>query len=148
MNEGYTDLLVKRYLNTEIFYTVEANIASKIELIFRKEEMETLYCNNGLSKFIQILSAYSSKQEVLRFLLQYDKLDKLNYEDKRMIKVVNVLSNYLIDIYLTVLVEKYMQEKITSIEMSHALSEFKEKFADYTFGDKELESYYLKKPWI
>ena len=146
LDEGYTDLLAKRYFNTEIFYTVEANIASKIELIFGKEEMETLYCNNGLSKLIQILSAFSSKQEVRKFLLEYDKLDKCNYEDEIMIKIMNDLSNYLIDIYLTVLVEKYIQGKITSIEVSHDLSEFKEKFENYAFNDKEFESYYLKSP--
>ena len=144
LDEGYTDLLFKDIFNNEINYTVEANIANKLQLILTKEKMQEMYTSNNLIDIVEFLSQYSSKQESVSFIILMDKLDKYNYENKKTIRLMNILSNYLVDIYINDLVIKYQSGMITYTDIHDKLGAFKEEFVKYAFDDKKLEKEYLR----
>lgn len=144
LDEGYTDLLFKDIFNNEINYTVEANIANKLQLILTKEKMQEMYTSNNLIDIVEFLSQYSSKQESVSFIILMDKLDKYNYENKKTIRLMNILSNYLVDVYINDIVIKYQSGMITYTDIHDKLGAFKEDFVKYAFDDKKLEKEYLR----
>lgn len=144
LDEGYTDLLFKDIFNNEINYTVEANIANKLQLILTKEKMQEMYTSNNLIDIVEFLSQYSSKQESVSFIILIDKLDKYNYENKKTIRLMNILSNYLVDVYINDIVIKYQSGMITYTDIHDKLDIFKEEFVKYAFDDKKLEKEYLR----
>lgn len=96
LNEGYTDLLTKRYFgNVEVFesdYDFEILIASFIEEIVGKDVMEKLYLTADFQGLMGILKRYAYEDEIrifikdLDFVLKYNDEDKLN---KKNIKILN-----------------------------------------------------------
>ena len=144
LDEGYTDLLFKDIFNNEINYTVEANIANKLQLILTKEKMQEMYTSNNLIDIVEFLSQYSSKQESVSFIILMDKLDKYNYENKKTIRLMNILSNYLVDVYVNVLVEFYSQGKFDKEDINIFFSIFKEEFTKYAFYNDDIEKEYLR----
>lgn len=144
LNEGYTDLLTKRYFDIEIAYMMEANIASKIELMLGKEKMRSMYTANDLRGLIEFLSKHSSKQEAIGFITQMDKLDNYDYESKKAINLMNILSNYLVDVYLNFLAENYSLGIIDNADVNNELTKFKDKFVKHAFDDKKLKKEYLR----
>ena len=144
LDEGYTDLLFKDIFNNEINYTVEANIANKLQLILTKEKMQEMYTSNNLIDIVEFLSQYSSKQESVSFIILMDKLDKYNYENKKTIRLMNILSNYLVDIYINDLVIKYQSGMITYTDIHDKLDIFKEEFVKYAFYNDDIEKEYLR----
>jgi hypothetical protein len=74
LNEGYTDLLTRRFFNKKTtFYSDEVRIVEFIELLFNKKELEKYYFNNDLPGFIKHLSNYMDKENVIKFLLDFDR---------------------------------------------------------------------------
>lgn len=144
LDEGYTDLLFKDIFNNEINYTVEANIANKLQLILTKEKMQEMYTSNNLIDIVEFLSQYSSKQESVSFIILMDKLDKYNYENKKTIRLMNILSNYLVDVYVNALSFDYQVGVITYADIYDKLDIFKEEFVKYAFDDKKIEKNYLR----
>lgn len=144
LDEGYTDLLFKDIFNNEINYTVEANIANKLQLILTKEKMQEMYTSNNLIDIVEFLSQYSSKQESVSFIILMDKLDKYNYENKKTIRLMNILSNYLVDVYINALSFDYQVGVITYADIYDKLDIFKEEFVKYAFDDKKIEKNYLR----
>ena len=144
LDEGYTDLLFKDIFNNEINYTVEANIANKLQLILTKEKMQEMYTSNNLIDIVEFLSQYSSKQESVSFIILMDKLDKYNYENKKTIRLMNILSNYLVDVYVNVLVEFYSQGKFDKEDINIFFPIFKEEFTKYAFYNDDIEKEYLR----
>ncbi len=144
INEGYTDLLTKRYFHIDIAYMIEANIVSKVELMLGKEKMRNMYTSNDLMGLIKFLSKHSSKQEAIGFITMMDKLDNYDYESKEAINLMNILSNYLVNVYLNFLAENYSLGIIDNADVNNELSRFKDKFVKYAFDDKELKKEYLR----
>ena len=144
LDEGYTDLLFNDIFNSEINYTVEANIANKLQLILTKEKMQEMYTSNNLIDIVEFLSQYSSKQESVSFIILMDKLDKYNYENKKTIRLMNILSNYLVDVFVNVLVEFYSQGKFDKEDINIFFSIFKEEFTKYAFYNDDIEKEYLR----
>ena len=144
LDEGYTDLLFNDIFNSEINYTVEANIANKLQLILTKEKMQEMYTSNNLIDIVEFLSQYSSKQESVSFIILMDKLDKYNYENKKTIRLMNILSNYLVDVYVNALSFDYQVGVITYADIYDKLDIFKEEFVKYAFDDKKIEKNYLR----
>lgn len=144
LNEGYTDLLTKRYFDIEIAYMMEANIASKIELMLGKEKMRSMNTANDLRGLIEFLSKHSSKQEAIGFITMMDKLDNYDYESKKAINLMNILSNYLVDVYLNFLAENYSLGIIDNADVNSELTKFKDKFVKHAFDDKKLKKEYLR----
>ena len=143
-DEGYTDLLTNRYFDDEILYMIEANIVSKVELMLGKEKMRNMYTSNDLMGLIKFLSKHSSKQEAIGFITMMDKLDNYDYESKEAINLMNILSNYLVNVYLNFLAENYSLGIIDNADVNNELSKFKDKFVKYAFDDKELKKEYLR----
>ena len=106
--------------------------------------MQEMYISNNLIDIVEFLSKYSSKQESVSFVILMDKLDKYNYKSKKTIRLMNILSNYLVDVYINYLVIKYQSGMITYTDIHNKLGIFKEEFVKYVFDDKKLEKNYLR----
>lgn len=144
LDEGYTDLLTKRYFGIEINYMLEANIVSKIELMLGKEKMQSMYTSNDLMGLIEFLAKHSSKEYAIGFIRQMDKLDNYDYESKEAINLLSILSNYLVDVYLNFLAENYSLGIIDNAGVDKELTKFKDRFFKHAFDDKKLKKEYLR----
>lgn len=144
LNEGYTDLLSKQYFDAKIYYNKEANIANKVELIIGKARMQQMYSSNDLMGIINFLAQYTSKMEAVSFITLMDKLNGCKSESKKSIRIMNICSNYLVNLYLSFLSESYRKGMITNFDVNQKLSIFKEQFAKYAFDSKIVKRQYLR----
>ena len=144
LNEGYTDLLANRYFDSVVSYMIEANIARKTELILGEENMQDLYASNNLYAIIKYLSKFSSDEEAIAFINSVDKLGIYRNNIKKSIHIMNILSNYLVDVYLNVLVEFYSRGKFNKEDINIFFSIFKEEFTNYAFYNNDIEKEYLR----
>ena len=144
LNEGYTDLLANRYFDSVVSYMIEANIARKTELILGEKNMQNLYASNNLYAIIKSLSKFSSEEEAIAFISSVDKLGIYRNNIKKSIQFMNILSNYLVDVYVNVLVEFYSRGKFDKEDINIFFSIFKEEFTNYAFyNDDYIEKEYL-----
>lgn len=78
INEGYTDLIAKRYFNKGIEqmcgYSYHRNIAEIVETIVGKQKMLNLYFHGNLQGLIKELSKYQSEEKVKQFILDLDTI--------------------------------------------------------------------------
>ena len=144
LNEGYTDLLANRYFDSVVSYMIEANIARKTEIILSEKNMQNLYASNNLYAIIKSLSKFSSEEEAIAFISSTDKLSIYRNNIKRSIQIMNILSNYLVDVYLNVLVEFYSRGKFDKEDINIFFSIFKEEFTNYAFYNDDVEKEYLR----
>lgn len=73
INEGYTELLARRYFKKDTgYYDDEVIIATLIEEIVTKDKMEQLYFFADLKGLIIELNKYADKSSVNRFILNFD----------------------------------------------------------------------------
>ena len=145
LNEGYTDLLTNRYFDSVVSYMIEANIARKTELILGEKNMQNLYASNNLYAIIKSLSKFSSEEEAIAFISSVDKLGIYRNNIKKSIQFMNILSNYLVDVYVNVLVEFYSRGKFDKEDINIFFSIFKEEFTNYAFYDDDyIEKEYLR----
>lgn len=144
LSEGYTDLLANRYFDSVVSYMIEANIARKTELILGEKNMQNLYASNNLYAIIKSLSKFSSEEEAIAFINSVDKLGIYRNNIKKSIQIMNILSNYLVDVYVSVLVEFYSRGKFDKADINIFLSIFKEEFTNYAFYDDFIEKEYLR----
>lgn len=144
LNEGYTDLLTNRYFDIDVAYMIEANIARKTELILGEKNMQNFYASNNLYAIIKFLSKLSSEEEAIAFINSVDKLGIYRHNIKKSIQIMNILSNYLVDIYVNVLVEFYSRGKSDKEDINIFFSIFKEEFTKYAFYSDNIEKEYLR----
>ena len=144
LSEGYTDLLANRYFDSLVLYMIEANIARKTELILGEENMQDLYASNNLYAIIKYLSKFSSDEEAIAFINSVDKLGIYRNNIKKSIQIMNILSNYLVDVYVNVLVEFYSRGKFDKEDINIFFSIFKEEFTNYAFYNNDIEKEYLR----
>ena len=144
LSEGYTDLLANRYFDSVVSYMIEANIARKTELILGEENMQDLYASNNLYAIIKYLSKFSSEEEAIAFISFVDKLGIYRNNIKKSIQIMNILSNYLVDVYVNVLVEFYSRGKFDKEDINIFFSIFKEEFTNYALYDDDIEKEYLR----
>ncbi len=142
LNEGYTDLLAFRYFCNSISYGKEANIAQKLEFMVGKQRMEEMYGSNNLLGLVQFLSSYSSFDYAVKFLMILDKFSVHKSICPKDIKIINDVSNYLVELYLNYLLTEYKLGKIDISVLTERLEEFKSHFSDYIFNSDWLKSYY------
>ncbi len=142
LDEGYTDLLTYRYFEDEINYNSEANLALKLELILGQEQMTRMYSTNDLLTLILFLAKYSSIENAITFLENFDRLDECRLSGKRTCEIVNIESNYLIDVYLNMLSHKYINGEIDRVEIKRQLESFKENFNKFLFEDSSQDRIY------
>ena len=144
LSEGYTDLLANRYFDSVVSYMIEANIARKTELILGEKNMQNLYASNNLYAIIKSLSKFSSEEEAIAFISFVDKLSIYRNNIKKSIQIMNILSNYLVDVYVNVLVEFYLRGKFDKEDINIFFSIFKEEFTNYALYDDFIEKEYLR----
>ncbi len=144
LSEGYTDLLANRYFDSVVSYMIEANIARKTELILGEKNMQNFYTSNNLYAIIKFLSKFSSEEEAIAFISFVDKLSIYRNNIKKSIQIMNILSNYLVDVYVNVLVEFYSRGKFDKEDINIFFSIFKEEFTNYAFYDDDIEKEYLR----
>ena len=144
LSEGYTAVLTNRYFDIDDAYMIEANIARKTELILGEENMQDLYASNNLYAIIKYLSKFSSDEEAIAFINSVDKLSIYRNNIKKSIQIMNILSNYLVDVYVNVLVEFYSRGKFDKEDINIFFSIFKEEFTNYAFYNNDIEKEYLR----
>ena len=124
---------------------IEANIARKTEIILSEKNMQNFYASNNLYAIIKFLSKFSSEEEALTLTNSVDKLGIYRNNIKKSIQFMNILSNYLVDVYVNVLVEFYSRGKFDKEDINIFFSIFKEEFTNYAFYDDDyIEKEYLR----
>ncbi|MBR1386733.1 MAG: hypothetical protein IJ568_07880 [Bacilli bacterium] len=103
LNEGYTEVLNKRYFQDELYtsvYPFESFISELIEEIIGKRKMEKMYLSADLNGFINELSKYDDKENVIDLIKSLDILycdlpNDLKYENLYSIfnTIVNIAVN-------------------------------------------------------
>ena len=82
LNEGYTELLATRYFgcSTLPFENKEnVQIARLLECFFDNPQyMRYLYFNHDLNGFIDYMTTFAEKEEVIQLLIEIDELNDLN----------------------------------------------------------------------
>ena len=144
LSEGYTAVLTNRYFDIDDAYMIEANIARKTELILGEKNMQNLYASNNLYAIIKSLSKFSSEEEAIAFINSVDKLGIYKNNIKKSIQIMNMLSNYLVDVYVNVLVKFYSRGKFDKEDINIFFSIFKEEFTNYAFYNDYIEKEYLR----
>lgn len=76
LNEGYTELLVKRYFYKDKFdsYVFEILLVEVLEKIVDKENMEKYYFKMSLPALINDLEQYESNENIINFIKKIDML--------------------------------------------------------------------------
>ena len=92
--------------------------------------MQNLYASNNLYAIIKSLSKFSSEEEAIAFISSVDKLGIYRNNIKKSIQFMNILSNYLVDVYVNVLVEFYSRGKFDKEDINIFFSIFKEEFTN------------------
>ena len=78
LNEGYTELLNRRYLNPKSTgYNEEVNIMRFFELLFDSKELENSYFTNDFISLIKILKKYMTTEEAVKLISNFDLAFKL-----------------------------------------------------------------------
>lgn len=140
INEGYTEVLTKRYFyqDTRKFKSYEflVMIADRLEKIIGKDIMESLYFKADLHGLVLELQKYISEDDVMKFITNTDFILKYVYEDRvRFIerdKIVNVLKttiNLLIKAYNFKLESEYSKGNIRADEFLEEMYGYCSSFA-------------------
>ena len=106
INEGYTDLMTKRYLvedygTNKIGYAYEEKIALLTELIVGKDKMINLYFQANLKGLVEELAKYSSVEEAKEFITILDTITNIK-TNKLIIEKEDLLGSLInrVNIYL------------------------------------------------
>ncbi len=81
LNEGYTELLRKRYFSDKRsgYYELEEHFANIVEEIVGKDKMQDFYMRADLKGLINELSKEYSADEIQKFIVALDNLSLLSY---------------------------------------------------------------------
>lgn len=147
ITEGYTELLNKRYFNSQDnCYHVESHIAKIIEEIIGQEKMENLYFNANLNGLNEELKKYSTTKEILEFIKNTDYLSDNTTVNLSPIqnKILDQKINKIIEFLLTTYIKKIIsnKEKVTSDKFASLLCTFvkKEKLF-FAITEKDITKY-------
>ena len=132
LNEGYTQLLSKRYFaryqseseSNRVLkgYPLITSIAEKLEEIIGKDKMEKLYFKADLRGLINELRKYAKEEEIISFISSLDK-----------VQIFNIFTNKKIVANIYSFLERAYKEKLTQ-QLSGDLitqEEFDEKYDKY-----------------
>ncbi len=133
INEGYTQLLSKRYFPSSVSaYEYQVLIAEKLEQIIGREKMQSLYLNANLNGLIAELKQYISEDEIMKFISNTDFLIKYMDDKKpQLVKKIMIgnclksINRFLIICYSKKLQQQFKNGKFsTDDEMSQDLTEY------------------------
>lgn len=136
INEGYTDVISKRYFCKGIVthktaYSYLEAIAKIIELIVGKEKMQEFYFQSDLKGLISELSKYQDESKVKEFIFDLDTHYKVITSTKAEILLAPEQNNILYELYKKTnnfLLELY-RNKIDKITNIQDFQKFNDKFS-------------------
>ncbi len=144
LNEGYTELLTRRYFGGFVdfvpAYEEEVRIAKYIEKIVGQFKMESCYLRANLIGLIRELRFYLTETEVTDLITDIDKMHYLNNSDNSQDYSSLLHLEYLKNIYFTIF-RAYARKLCFEIEdrivMESAIDTEIKKFVeeDYIFSD-------------
>lgn len=156
INEGYTELLNKRYFGEKgyiVAYEYEMLITKIIELIIGKEKMENFYFNANLNGLIQELSKYSDTESVKEFILDVDLINKslsnIYIKDKDLLETNQNITKFLAELTMKKTTLELKKQQITEQEGSKIIIEIIEilkKLTDALNGrlNEKIENSYIE----
>lgn len=133
INEGYTELLTRRYFGEKHkmlkSYNFEIGIVEKLEKIVGQDEMKRLYLNANLMGLIENLKQYASDEDILNFINGVDLVsahfsDLFLLNNKKMKTSLINIYTFLLHAYITKL-KKQVENGIITI------NEFTQKSIQY-----------------
>ena len=110
LNEGYTELLNRRYFKNHInpnSYNVEVLITTLLESIVTKEKMEYFYLTSDLKSLLKELQKYNSNIKIMHLVADLDYLNKYLYSEPK--KHQEILS-YKLEKIISFLKETYINK--------------------------------------
>lgn len=132
INEGYTQLLTKRYFENIAFkdsYSYLVIVASTLERVVGQEKMEKLYLNTDLFGLINELKSYASEEEIMNFIAATDFFRNHFYNEKKLndakdmiVKSLKTISNFLVRISAKKINGQFIEGKITLKVFSEELA--------------------------
>lgn len=165
LNEGYTELLTKRYFpdnnsstsdkyEASFNYIVLTRFANLTEQIVGKDKMENLYLNCNLRGLIDELKKYSSEKEIMDFINKLDLLKKykwldktsLNMQDKLILEnILKSLNEFLFNIFSKKMVEDYNNRIIDGNMLNSCLTKFSNSMLiDFTMNDVRIKAFSIE----
>ena len=137
LKEAYTELLARRYFNKACSYNAIVKIVEKLERIVTKDTMESLYLNADLQGLVLEISKYSSLEETINFIYNFDFLNHcFNFrsyliDNKELfLTTLNETCNFLANTYLN----KLTSDKMSTDQLYSSLN-------DYTCDFKNICNY-------
>jgi len=122
IDDGYTEVLLYRYFdfNKEFMsYDYEIVITSLIEEIIGTEKMTNFYFNASLYDLINEIMKYNTKENVVKFLDDFDSIYVLQEHSRKYKKDIiyyhNEISQFLVNTYLNKLKSDLEGDRITDV---------------------------------
>lgn len=94
LNEGYTELLNRRYFHSKRAYPEFVRIAKMVENIVGQARMESLYFKSDLCSLVQDLSAYGNLEKAIALIKKIDHLYNALYRNKYFIPRILAKQTY------------------------------------------------------
>ena len=124
INEGYTQLLTNRYSKGNPYsYSEETRIASIIENVIGKENMQKHYFMGNLKGLIDELAKYISKEEIMKFIQMVDFDVEYRYQkalipgkEKKLKISKQYIEKFMLDINLNKLKLEITNMDLKSLE--------------------------------
>ena len=133
LNEGYTELLTRRYFNTNeelsLAYDYLIYFANLIEMIIGKDNMQKYYLNANLPGLVLYLSKYFSKDtaELLIDNLDYlhINLDKRFFNKRKVTFAIKNTKEILLAVYINKLTDLYIKKEISKEELINEINNYR-----------------------
>ena len=107
IDDAYTEILLKRYFdskNIDDTYDYEIIITLLIEDLVGSEKMTNLYFNANLSALVKMLENYNTKENIYKFLDDFDSIYALRDYSRRykrdIIYYHNEIQDFIINTYM------------------------------------------------
>lgn len=131
LDDAYTDMLLYRLFNIDkefISYQYEISITKIIEDIVSKDIMVNLYFNANLYDFVSILSNYSNREDVIKFITDLDEIyvlqDHFDINKSRIIRCHHRIIDFITDIYFNKIKEDIVLNNIDKDEYINKVNSY------------------------
>jgi hypothetical protein len=112
LNEGYTELLTKKYFSNKKVSDKNSFLAAGIESIVGSEKMQEFFINANFNGLVMELSKYSSREDVLKLIYAMDNYNGAIYNSKLYRNIVHEIAR----MNAVKLRESYDNQEITKEE--------------------------------
>lgn len=136
LDEGYTELLNRRYFNSETKTSYENQIITceYLEKIVDQKNMEKMYLNANLHGLIKELKKYYSLQEIERFIIavdfthEYDHKKLNNYENGVLYEQFETIISFLFKGYCKLLKKQNIEKECLESYLNEYIYEITNKY--------------------